>query len=114
SSGKALMLLALSPVLRGALPILGIVYLSNFLDDWLGILLWQEQVSLAMVGLTAADILLTTSAGGKDRRGAGRRKVPPLDAALVLLTLGLCGYIVVGYENIVGSGYLGDTTNLVM
>ena len=108
------MLLSLSPVLRGALPVLGIVYLSNFLDDWLGILLWQEQVSLAMVGLTVADILLTTSIDGKDRRGAGREKVPLLDAALVLVTLGLCGYIVVGYENIVGSGYLGDSANLAM
>ncbi len=108
------MLLSLSPVLRGAIPILGIVYLSNFLDDWLGILLWQEQVSLAMVGLTVADILLTTSVDGKDRRGAGRTKVPLLDAALALVTLILCGYIVVGYEDIVGSGYLGDVANLAM
>ena len=108
------MLLALSPVLRGAIPVLGIVYLSNFLDDWLGVLLWQEQVSLAMVGLTVADILLTTSIDGKDRRSAGRTKVPPLDAALVLLTLGLCGYVVLGYETIVGSGYLNNTVNLAM
>ena len=108
------MLIGLSLALRVAIPILGILYLSNVLVDWFGILLWQEQVSLAMVGLAVADILLTTTIDGKDRRNSPQPRPPLLDIALVVVTLGLCSYIVVGYENIVGSGYLGNSVNLTM
>ncbi len=105
---------ALSVALRVAIPTLGILYLSNFLVDWFGVLLWQEQIALAMVGLAVADIFLTTSVNGKERSGPHQARPPFVDIALAFVTLGLCGYIVLGYENIVGSGYLGDSVNLAM
>lgn len=107
------MLVILSTALRVAIPILGILYISDIAVDWFGLLLWQEQVALAMVGMTAADILLTTTAAGKSRRIA-QAKAPALDLLLAGVTLALCTYIVVRYESIVGAGYLGDPLNLAM
>lgn len=107
------MIVLLSTVLRVAIPILGILYISDIVVDWFGLLLWQEQVALAVVGLAASDILLTTTARGRSRRIAGTR-IPRVDFALAAATLGLCAYIVVRYESIVGTGYLGDPLNLAM
>lgn len=107
------MLAAVSNLLRMAIPAIGIVYVSDITVDWFGVLLWQEQVALAMLGLCVADILLTTTAGGRSRR-AQRGRVPLPDAALAAATLALCGYVVASYERIVGSGYLGDPANLAM
>lgn len=107
------MLVILSTVLRVAIPILGILYISDIAVDWFGLLLWQEQVALMIVGLTASDILLTTTVRGRSRRAAGT-KVPLMDLALAAATLGLCTYIVIRYESIVGAGYLGDPLNLAI
>lgn len=107
------MLVILSTVLRVAIPILGILYISDIAVDWFGLLLWQEQVALTIVGLTASDILLTTTVRGRSRRAAGT-KIPLVDLTLAAATLGLCTYIVVRYESIVGAGYLGDPFNLAI
>lgn len=107
------MFLAVSSTLRIAIPVLGILYISDIAVDYLGLLLWQEQVALAMVGLTAADILLTTTLKGQSRRTDGMR--PPLyDLILAAAALGLCGYVAFAYESIVTAGYFGEPSNIAV
>ncbi len=107
------MLTAVSTALRIAIPVIGILYISDIAVDTFGLLLWQEQVAMAMVGLTVADILLTTSIKGQNRRGTTER--PPLfDAILSLAALGLCGYVAVTYETLIGGGYFADPVNIAI
>jgi len=107
------MVVAISYVLRVLIPVIGILFILDIPTDWFGLLLWQEQIAIAILGLSVADIFLTSTLSGKSRAET-KAPLPWYDALLAALALAITLYVGLRYETIVGSGYLGDPLNLAL